>query len=1663
MRLADRYRLERRVGEGGGGGVYLVRDRLANDAPMVLKKLHPNAQAGLGHWLVNEFQVLAQLDLPTVARVFDFGLAEADSEDPGGPFFTREFVDGAPLDVALREAGAPDAGLLRDLFVSAAETLHALHRLGVVHGDLKPANLIVPRGARHAVLIDFGLAHGALGGPGRIRGGTLAFMPPERRDALVAGSSFAPDPRADLYALCATLRVACGATEPGEPMPARVRDEPSLRALFELATRGADDNPALRFATADDLVAALSHGTRPERPPARVVLRPEGREPELGALLEHVARRLVRRDGGSSAVVLAGDEGSGRSTLLRELTWRAQLRGVQVLPIACEAGDGPAQRLRRGAEILAGAPVGDGDDALISALRAAAAKAPVLVLADDLDRADPAIASQLRALAYGVEANEPVLVVAATEDAARVERLGAQETITLGPLDETAVSALCAQLLGPVEPAVAAAVRARSGGLPLVITELLRALAETGAVAPTDVERIELPARARDLEVRRAMSLSDGALRACLSLAAIGAAAPGDDVRTVDPAADVDAARAAGAVERRADGRVALARGSTGEPLLATLDPDARARLLRRAADVLARGESTAAVRAQAWIRAGDPDEAERVIDAAVDELRRAGLPLAAGRMLHALRALDPARAPARRRLDEAELLARGGETGEPVELARALFADPDRAVATRARIVAGRWLLDGGDLPGATAVFAGGLDDARDGDSAGEFHGELAWVHVRAGKYTDAAARCESGLARAKKPSVRAVLLGRLGLAHSYLGDQAEAARHLEASLALYASLDEPREESRVLAYLAIVRSRRGETEQARLLYERTLERARNAGDVHAMASARLNLGALLDQAGDLASALDHFGAAVRLAARAGDAHLALAARLNTAGDLVRLGSLERARAELDAVIQTARGLGVREVLASATGMVGVVRARMGETDAGLGLLTEAREAFAAMGAGEGVAEVDLDAADMLLARGAAGDLPRAVERVSHARGALAEMPLDMQARALCIEARILLAKGEARPAQKLLAEAIASAEAHHQWEVLARALATRAEAHQSMGAEIHARRDRERALEVLENTAAILPPDLRSAFWSVPERVALRGAGTAADSWHGAAAPVRVPTGSVSVSLTSGPPTLIAQDQRLVLLLDLSRRLGEEHKLQRVLDQAVRSAVELTNAERGAVLLVGSDNALAVAARCGMGTDDGPDDSFSRSIAETVLIDGEAVSTHNARGDSRFADFRSVHELMITAVAAVPLRARGRTLGVMYVENRLRRTVWSPSDLALMKAFAEQAATAVENARLVEQLEARTEQLEAARREIEALLEARTQELETTRASLARAEQALQSRGSPAGLVGQSAAMRKVFAIIERVRDTDVAVVIEGESGTGKELVARAVHGGSARAKAPFVVVHCGAIPETLLESELFGHVKGAFTGADRDRRGLIASAHGGTLFLDEIADMPAKMQVELLRVLQDRRVRPVGGEREESIDVRVIVASNRALEDLVREGRFREDLFYRLAVVTLRLPPLRSRPDDIPALASHFLAQIAAEHSIGRKRLSREAVARLLRAPWPGNVRQLKHTLESAAVLADGDVIEADALGIDARPETTPSAIAATPSGAGAPDRPKPASPVALRKAAERQRILDALEQVNWNKVRAATVLAMPRRTLYRRLREYGLLVE
>mgnify|MGYP000470827669 CR=1 FL=1 len=731
----------------------------------------------------------------------------------------------------------------------------------------------------------------------------------------------------------------------------------------------------------------------------------------------------------------------------------------------------------------------------------------------------------------------------------------------------------------------------------------------------------------------------------------------------------------------------------------------------------------------------------------------------------------------------------------------------------------------------------------------------------------------------------------------------------------------------------------------------------------------------AQVDSEGDLAGALRLIEEVLADGVESGDPGLLHAWRstlMAALGDVDGArGAYEQAVASADASVLSSA---IVPVSARAMGRIALLT---GETETALVKFEEAARGATSSGALGEQCRALLEAAAALLERDGPADGSAAVGKLARVRTVLdAEDGLE----SMRLPLRLLLARARAvtgdvdggvEDTQTVCDLAKESGRRDVHW----RALAALAQLQSMRGADFVARRHDQAAMEVLESVVLSLPLKAREAFWRDPIRRAVRLRASAATDRHSQVARVE-PTGLF--------------DSRTMKLLDVLKRLASEHELDRLLERITDAAVELRGAERGFVLMPNAEGALEpkLVRAAAAGPDD-PSVAFSQSIAEAVLIDGEPIVTVDAQGDRRLSEYLSVHKLMLRSVACLPIRGPSGPVGVLYLEHRMRRGRFPEDELDLLLAFADQAAIALENARLVGELERRklelekaNEELEQAKAQVERVLVARTDELEDTRRELDRTRLDARKRYQRRGIIGRSEPMRRVFAVIDRVAETDVPVVVQGESGTGKELVARAVHYTGTRSKRSFVALNCAAIPEALMESELFGHVRGAFTGADRDRRGVLSRASGGTLFLDEVGDMPPKMQVDLLRVLQDGKVRPVGGEVDEDVDVRIVSASNKSLRDLVASGAFREDLYYRLNVVEIRLPPLRERHGDVEILCEHFLERIAEQEERPKKRLSREALDRLRTHPLPGNVRQLEHVLLNACVMVEGDEIAASA---------------------------------------------------------------------------------
>ncbi|AKU98947.1 Response regulator of zinc sigma-54-dependent two-component system [Labilithrix luteola] len=524
-----------------------------------------------------------------------------------------------------------------------------------------------------------------------------------------------------------------------------------------------------------------------------------------------------------------------------------------------------------------------------------------------------------------------------------------------------------------------------------------------------------------------------------------------------------------------------------------------------------------------------------------------------------------------------------------------------------------------------------------------------------------------------------------------------------------------------------------------------------------------------------------------------------------------------------------------------------------------------------------------------------------------------------------------------------------------------------------------------------------------------------------------------------SESAASLASAPLGAAQVEQLDAIV---RSLSSRDRLKPLLEQVLDAMVLWTGVERGLLLLTAPDGKLVPRAarnlaRRDLGTEQL---TLSMGIAKRAMDERQAVVATDAY--SQIGDLHaSVHALRLRSVLAVPLVARGDVLGVVYLDDRVRRGAFGPAELAWVRLVASQAALAIADARDQALLRRAIRRAERANASLARELGAREAELVAIRAELAQGED---TRFRYDEIAGRSEPMRAMLRLVDRVTASDVPVLLIGESGTGKELVARAIHTNGPRASRPFVTENCGSVPEALLESTLFGHVRGAFTGASSTRAGLFDVADGGTLFLDEIGEMPLAMQTKLLRVLQNGEVRPVGSERVHKVDVRIIGATHRDLEAMVAAGTFREDLFYRLNVVSIRVPALRERQADIPLLVAHFIEK----HAKGRRlKVTKAAIERLTAFAWPGNVRQLENEIRRALVLADERIDEGDLSEEVARG----GPAAAREAGSGLKARVD---------ALETQLVREALVRTKGNQTRAAEALGISRFGLQKMMRRLGI---
>ncbi len=472
---------------------------------------------------------------------------------------------------------------------------------------------------------------------------------------------------------------------------------------------------------------------------------------------------------------------------------------------------------------------------------------------------------------------------------------------------------------------------------------------------------------------------------------------------------------------------------------------------------------------------------------------------------------------------------------------------------------------------------------------------------------------------------------------------------------------------------------------------------------------------------------------------------------------------------------------------------------------------------------------------------------------------------------------------------------------------------------------------------------------------------------------------------------------------------LFDFSEKLMHQRDLGELLDTLMDLVIEITNADKGFLILMEGDTLdIKVARNLKRENISDAVSQLSDSIVAKVVQTRRAVIISDAMHDAEFQSAKSVMQLRLSSVICVPLLDRGRLLGLIYVGNDSIVDLFQEQMMRALTVFASQASLIIANALLLDELRVDNRRLH------ERLEQFRFGEI-----------------------VGTSPVMQQVFRRVEKIAPTDISVLITGETGTGKELIAREIHTRSPRTGKPFITINCGAIPENLLESELFGHVKGAFTGAVATKQGKFQAADGGTLFLDEVGELQLELQVKLLRAIQERIVIRVGDTRPEPVDIRILAATNRDLEKEIAGGRFREDLYYRLNVVNLHLPPLRARGDDIVVVARYLLSRFTREFDAKVKGFSPNATVAMRKHSWPGNIRELENRIKKAIVLCDSTVIGPDDLGLTA--DVLPSIMNLADA----------------KEKFQREYINEVLALNNGNRTKTARDLGVDPRTIFRHL--------
>ena len=1519
-RLGNRYQLLEKLGEGGEGQVWSALDSWSDDRPVAIKRLSSSGSESVQR----EFSALGYLRHPHIVSALDL------VHDDTGTYLVEQRVFGDTLDQWVREVS------LETVFEEMAPVFHALahlHARGWVHLDPTAANILVERSPSRAVLIDLGLVQ-PLGAS--VIAGTPRFIAPE----LLTGEAVSP--AADVYTLALSLWELLKSRVDGESSAHR-----DIRASFEL---GFHQDPTLRpgayrFAQMLLELAGSGNGALLSRPVADLPLC--GRADAKGAFAAWVG-------GEGPALRVTGAAGCGATAFLEYCASEFKLANRLVISLSAEGGNGIT-------ELLFQAISGVSRES--SWLKK---HGPLLKCLVEHPRLESF--STLGASRYSIE------------ERAHTAALLVNELSTLVPLG-VIVHDISGGVAGTEwEPLIAVWSQASTAsGLKVILETSEHPDVTIRPLSAEGVNELLFLACARppsEAEVTHLLELTGGrpkllveGLKICarddkalMSLRAVDWENSGEHNPLADSLKPMVLAR--GAVPSSVVHSLLKVGGGSVSDLWDAIDrgwmtpmgkqDELTYSVPKLHCDLATTTHGLDALRA-AYEAAGYPFEARLLsLRAAPHSVNEASI----------TDLLERSPEGCYTQVFQELYEVCGGE-GLSVENWR-LWAEiaSEEGDVTSCHIATEALL--GAEDPGWCAARLG-----RALNRNGEHAEALALVKGFSERDDCLSIQARALLSQGKASDVVDLLDGialdhpemcsTLGSAQCVMGRWDEGVKTLQRAVELAEGSDLSWLLGRSLHGLAIAYQRSGRADDALQAYQDSLRHSNHLTSI----SRSLNYGTLLQDLGYWAEAERRFRECFAAALTLGNLREQARIGVNLSNLLVISGQLEEGwrLAEWTATLCGENNLDYPRAMA----LLVMAEARLEKNDAlhATAPLEKAREILSTLSDPSADAEWTLLDARAALVRGDEEHLNECFERLSEeSHYAELRWRIALWRTHARLSFNQAVSEVERDALRRSLRECSAENNLRFMWKLNALKGLLEAPAGLVTGSEIRAETQ-----ELVQQWRERLSLEQRRTYFSTIFRKQLLS--------------------SLNEETTKQVAPMTEQPQISFIrkLVAINRRLAREHDVDALLELIVDSAIELVGAERGFVLLKTYEGVdVCVARNLDRASIAEGSHGISRSIAMEVLTTGERVLTTNALEDARFQHARSVSAFRLRSVLCLPLResrsGEDSLVGSLYLDNRLQERAFSEGDMELCAALADQASIALENARLISQIRSQEGTLENQNQQLETLNQALRREVALYAAQAEEALKRLREEGPTVGVgagfekfVGKSETLKGALRLVERFADTDVPVLIRGESGTGKELVAQALHQRSRRRERAFVSINCGAIPHELIESELFGYRKGAFTGALKDKKGLIQEAEGGTLFLDEIGEMSVPMQVKLLRVLQENEFRPVGSNESVSFDVRFLSATHRDLPKLIEDGLFREDFYYRIQVVEIGLPPLRDRREDIPALVDYFSAEMAKRSA--KESFSKEAIALLMAYDWPGNIRELENEIRRCLALAD-DVV-------------------------------------------------------------------------------------